>query len=408
MKNVKWSPFTLCMVILLCICSPGIRAQTNAKWNNSSKIKSEDTGTTIHFGGRIMWDNAFFFQDQFIENKFGSLGNGNEFRRVRFFSSGIIYHTINYKLNIDFAGGEISYKDVFIGISDIPIIGNFRVGHYKEPIRLETQTSSKSFVFMERSFPIDFIPERNSGMMIFNDYAKDRISYQLGFFRRANDAGNDKTANEGFAVTGRITGLPYRNAIATKLVHIGIGFSYRDPKSNEYKIESKPESHLGKRYVSTGLIQDVEKIFMTALEASVVMGSFAWQSEFIQSNVAIGNTPNTLVFNSFYFQLGYFITGEHRRYKSSLSGFDRIIPNQNYSPSGGIGAWEVAIRYSTIDLNSSENPNFIIEGGQQEDLVFALNWYLNPAARIMFNYIFADVAKIGQVHIAQMRFQLEF
>jgi len=37
-----------------------------------------------------------------------------------------------------------------------------------------------------------------------------------------------------------------------------------------------------------------------------------------------------------------------------------------------------------------------------------LNWYLNPATKVAFNYVYADVKNIGKANIFQMRFQIAF
>ena len=72
-------------------------------------------------------------------------------------------------------------------------------------------------------------------------------------------------------------------------------------------------------------------------------------------------------------------------------------------PTGGCGAWEVAARYSYIDLDRAR-----IDGDRLDDVTFGLNWYLNPNMRVMFNYIYADSEDRGDANIFQMRFQVDF
>ena len=52
----------------------------------------------------------------------------------------------------------------------------------------------------------------------------------------------------------------------------------------------------------------------------------------------------------------------------------------------GFGAWELAARYSTIDLNDST-----VTGGKQNTYSVGLNWYPNTVIRFMLDYLHADV-----------------
>ena len=56
-------------------------------------------------------------------------------------------------------------------------------------------------------------------------------------------------------------------------------------------------------------------------------------------------------------------------------------------------AWEVALRYSNIDL---EDGGFGVIGGEEgemENVTFGVNWYLNDYSRMMFNYIHSDLER---------------
>ncbi len=108
-------------------------------------------------------------------------------------------------------------------------------------------------------------------------------------------------------------------------------------------------------------------------------------------------------FDGYYIQGSYFLTGENRKYKTSSGAFDRVKPRENYSQKGGCGAWEVAARYSKIDLNDNN-----VTGGELEDVTLGLNWYLNPNTRIMWNYIRADLDRTGDSNLFTMRLQVDF
>jgi len=91
--------------------------------------------------------------------------------------------------------------------------------------------------------------------------------------------------------------------------------------------------------------------------------------------------------------VSWFLTGEHRPYRKAGAVFDAIKPEQNaFGKEGGHGAWEVATRYSSIDLDDGD-----VDGGELGDWTVGLNWYLNPNTRLMANYILSDLSPAGDL-----------
>jgi len=372
------------------------------KWDNGFKLQNKDKTINLKFGGRIMVDHAFFSQDKDMDAKYKELitTSGTEFRRARFYSAGTVYDNVNYKLQLDFTGGKVSMKDAYIQLKNIPIINNIVIGHFKEPFRFDALTSSKYITFMERALPIDFSQERNNGIMIKNDILNNKISYQAGIFRSADKYGNDKKANDGFAFTARFSGLLLNNKHKKQLIHLGVGYSYRKPSTEEYSISSKPEAHLSSIKYLSETINDVEKIKLIDFEAVLVHKSLSIQSELLVSTIK--NINITYKFSSYYSQISYFLTGESKKYKNSYSAFGRIKPKNNFGKNG-IGAWEIAMRYSRTNLNDNS-----LFGGEQTDFTIALNWYLNPVTKIMFNTVLVDIKDVGKAKVFQTRFQIDF
>lgn len=104
-------------------------------------------------------------------------------------------------------------------------------------------------------------------------------------------------------------------------------------------------------------------------------------------------------------QLSYFLTGESRPYKKSAGCFDRVRPKKNFAWKGerGPGAWELAGRYSWLDLDDAA-----VDGGTLQDFTLGLNWHLNPNTRVMWNYIHANAEDQGDADIFGMRLQIDF
>ena len=380
---------TFLFIISFVIISSGFSQAFKTEWDNGYKLTSSDDEHSIKFGGRIMYDYA-------IWNTGDVTYSGTEFRRVRLFNSGKVYGNINYKLQFDFAGEGVSFKDVYVELA-LPYVGNLKLGHFKEPFRLEALTSSKYITFMERGLPIAFSPERNVGFMLYDSFMDDKISIQVGLFREAS-SGDDKKIDDVNNISARLTFLPINDG--DKLLHLGVGLSNRNNSDSTYSVSTRPENHLGTKLLDMDL-DNVIGMNLIGAEMAFVIGSFSVQGEYIINAVEALEDYN---FSAYYCQVSYFLTREKRKYKSSLSGFDRVKPNSNMKEGGGWGAFELAARYSSMNLSEAHS-------GTLNDITLGLNWYLNPCTRVMFNYVmgtldYDDTATIENT--LQCRMQIDF
>ena len=383
MKKLLLFTFSLLML------SIGNSQDFTAKWGNGYKLSSSDGEHSLKFGGRIMSDYA-------IWNNGDETFSGTEFRRVRFFNSGKVYGNVKYKLQLDFAGGGVSFKDIYMEVA-MPYAGNVKVGHFKEPFRLEALTSSKYITFMERALPIAFSPERNVGVMLHESFMDDKLSIQAGLFREAS-SGNDKMIDDVRNITTRITFLPINND--NNLLHLGAAFSSRSSSDDTYSVSSRAENHLGTKLLDMDL-DNVTGMNLMGAEMAFVMGSFSVQGEYVMNSV---EAMEDYSFSGYYGQVSYFLTGEKRKYKNSLAGFDRVKPNKNMKEGEGLGAFELAARYSSMDLSEAH-------AGTLNDITVGLNWYLNPCTRLMFNYVMGTLDDHGvetTENTFQCRMQIDF
>src|SRR5258708_10084370 len=105
------------------------------------------------------------------------------------------------------------------------------------------------------------------------------------------------------------------------------------------------------------------------------------------------------------------MAGDRIPYDSARAAWSRPKVDRPFSlEDGGIGAWELAARYSTVDLNSNVVPGVPqsvtggIYGGQQRIAALALSWYPNDWLRLMLQFQYVDVNKLnsaGTVQIGQ-------
>ncbi len=370
-----------------------------AYWKDGLRLDSNDGSFKLKIGGRIQYDLGYFGADDEIERTVGELEDSSEFRRARIYVSGDIYDNVDFKVQYDFAGGDADFKDVYMGISGVPVVGNVRLGHFKEPFSLEELTSSNYITFMERSLANVFAPSRNAGIKIFDHALNRRLTWGLGVFRETDDFGEGSFGRD-YNVTGRLTGLVWYEDEGRRLVHLGVAYTHKNVEEDVVRFRSRPEAHLAPNFVDTGSFA-ADYVDTVGAELAVVHGPFSLQGEYIQAFVESRRMADPTFWGA-NLQASYFLTGEHRPYNSGSGYFERVRPNSNFGRDGW-GAWEVAARYSHLDLN-----NEAIEGGELRDFTLGLNWYLNPNMRIMWNYVRADRTSGGDANAYLMRFQLTF
>jgi phosphate-selective porin OprO/OprP len=376
-------------------------------WKDGLRFETPNKDFKFKFGGRLMYDFGWISEDDDLKADLGDdQHDSTETRRARLYLSGLIYDNIDFKLQFDFAGGDADLKDAYIGLEDFPI-GKIRAGHFKEPFGLEELTSSKYITFMERSLPTEaFAPSRNAGVMLFDSVFDDRMTWAAGIFRNTDDYGDDKDDDDGgYGATARVTGVPIYEDLGASLLHVGASYSSRDTAYNSSvgkdgaRFRSRPEAHLFDRFVDTGNFAS-DHMDLYGLEGAWVSGPLSIQGEYI---FAEADASSDVSFDGYYVQASYFLTGEHRKYKPSSGTFSRVKPKKNFGSDGGWGAWEVAARYSAVDLDDSS-----ISGGKLDNITAGLNWHLNPNTRLMWNYVHADKDDIGDADMFLMRLQIDF
>ena len=79
-----------------------------------------------------------------------------------------------------------------------------------------------------------------------------------------------------------------------------------------------------------------------------------------------------MAYDGWYVQAGWALTGERRDYSAAKEAvFTKLKPSQPFEWNGaGWGAWEVALRYSGLNLNDGSTPR-----GKQESITGGLTWY---------------------------------
>lgn len=393
------------------------------EWDDSFRLSRSDGAFYLRFGGRVMLDSAFIWEGGGLRNRFVEAGispkdgSGVEFRRARLFFEGTVYDRAFFKVQYDFAEDVTEFKDVYMGLKNLGPIRQVRVGNFKEPFMLQEWTSSKYNTFMERGLNDAFFPGRNIGIMAMGNGFDEKLLWQLGLFRVTDDHGLkfDAWGDAAYDLAARVSAAPIYRDDGARVLQLGVDYIHRFNQGT-VGLSQRPEAHLAQSFVSTGSIPASDSDILN-LEAALVYGPFSAQSEWTFDWVKGSGTQKNVDFWGGYVYASYFLTGEHRNYETSNGRFGQLEPKRNFNPGkGGWGAWEIATRYSILDLDDRN-----VRGGKLWGVTAGLNWYLYPNMRWMLNYVYGDVRQRGAespgptivgirgaANILETRFQIEF
>jgi phosphate-selective porin OprO/OprP len=358
----------------------------------------------IKLRGRINTDAIFVGQSPQNQATLGSIPDATGFRRARLGAEGTVGPQVDWVAEFDFAGGAISFRDVYIGIDKLPLIRRIQYGHMLEPFSLEVLTSPNFFAFVECSPIAALDPNRNWGVLIMSYTENERATFQVGAFRSgtSNSSGDDFSGQNDMAYDVRATILPWYQDNGRRLFTVGAAFSNRFPADNVVTINTGPQSNLlsvsedpGTPFIPKITVPANQQQLLNA-EAALVLGSLSFQAEWSGTIIEqIGGGPVFL--HGFYVYGSWFLTGENRSYLTKDGVFGNIhvrspflLLREGPSIIRGPGAWELTARFAYADFVSPNLPlsKGLMQGAQEPELTVGVNWYLNDSTRLMFNYVF--------------------
>ena len=384
---------------------------------NDRRKKEDAKKPSFVFSGQVQADEVWFGQDAASRADVGDLQDGVQFRRLRIGARGTSFEVLEYSLGVDFAlANQPSYLDNYLEWKQLPYLQNIRAGHYFEPFSLERVTQNRNNTFMERSLVDTFAPARNMGVMTYGNTENELATWAIGTFRTNSDNTGNDSFDSGQALTMRGTWLPWWDEPSDGrfYMHLGAAYSYRKAFQDQVRFRNTPEIRkqqpastfgpvgppspsnyingapgpFAPIFVDTGNIK-ADHFQLFDPEFALILGPLSLQSEYA---FAIVDQPKgePLFFNAYMAQVSYFLTGEHRPYDRKQGIHKRLEPFEDFfrvrtrsqGVQNGLGAWEVAARYSNIVLNDKN-----VKGNNLTDFTIGLNWYLNPYTRWKFNYI---------------------
>ena len=179
-----------------------------------------------------------------------------------------------------------------------------------------------------------------------------KLVYNVGVFRDDLSETESFNKNDNQVASERAVWLPFGGKSETVL-HLALEARYGQSDDGYFRYRSKPESFLAQDYViDTGKFP-ASHSNMIGVETYYRPGPLMFGMEYFINQVASQQARDPTFHGGEVF-VAYLLTGETRPYNARGGYFERISPSSSVF-NGGLGAWELVLRYSYTDLDSGDH-----------------------------------------------------
>lgn len=376
-------------------------------------------------GGLLQLDQTFFAGK--ARAKRHDFPNGANIRRSWLFLNGGVGDCWSYSITLDFRGDPVVIREAYLNYKGIEQT-NIAAGQIFIPFGLENWGEKKDLMFLEQSLMTETFLAPEFGLGVYADtnlfdmftiaaavYEPRQTARSFGVNSRVFSLLDDVDQRERFRRRSdrvgealRVTFSPYH--CDDTVYHFGAAVK------NQRLVDTSPE-HLPVRtnifqttpeglgrttatLINAGRLR-ATRFTVGGLEAAALWGPLTIQAEYNKAkvklhrdnfllsnfvnNIAVSKTPvarrgGSSDFWGWHVQAGYVLTGESRTYDFPTGTFGGVIPATD------CGAWEIAARYSAVNLIDNQ-----VYGGRENNVTVGLNWFVNDCIQIKFNYVRANI-----------------
>lgn len=432
-------PANMIKKVGLSLATLGIAAASNAamaQWVAESNggialTNPEACDYWFAIGGRLAFDETWFSGNSFSKGHDFPTGANIRYARLKFI--GGVGDCWGYNFTVNFNGALVNFEDLWLNYALADNI-DFRVGQFtpfetidgwgvhgtlSDTIFLEPSLATSTFgtgnvvpninsgTFgpnLVDNFPlIDLLPTKALGLWlhgVFCDLFTVGISVYQPQQNYTSLLTNLQPSPVNFRNPNRSDRLGEALRVTFSPVHCDgevyhLGFLGRYQSVNHQRngvsitqpnfFFTPPEAFARNTsaLLNTGPIR-ARSYSIWAADALAIFGPFTAEAEYRQAHVQravyfptdVGNAH----FHGWHAQAAYVLTGESRLYNFKNGTLHNPVPCSE------CGAWEIAARYSEVNL-----VNRNIYGGSEHNVTIGLNWFPNCHVRVALNYIHADI-----------------
>ena len=389
-------------------------------------ITSADGRFSLAIRTLVQYDQGYYMQGSKALSLAAAngpdLSSGGNFRRAWLGVQGKLFGDWSYYFNYDFGGsnteGPGHIQQVWLQYDGL---GPFalRVGAFSPADGLEDATSASDTIFLERTAPADSARNiaggdgRNAVSLVYSD---DRWFGSLAY--SGNKIQDSGAFDEQQAAVGRLAGLVYTSDDVKVLLSAGGSYVFKpqdaaagsaSTSGGTISFSTAPEltvDNTATKFVTTGSIAS-DHSWQWGLEAAAGWKSLYAQGGYFRYGIDLRTSKAAYGFNGWYGLATWVLTGESKPYLPATGAFGNPKPRIPFSfNGGGWGAWELAGRFSDLNLNDNAGvagsalPTGGLRGGEQKIWTLGINWYPVSAVKFALQYENIGIDRLGTIPAA--------
>ena len=381
--------------------------------NGRPTFASANGDFTLSLRSLVQLDSAYYSQGKVPAGT--DLSSGSNFRRARLGVEGTVLKDWSYQFIYDFGGSGsegATISSAYIQYNGLGQV-HWKIGAYPIPESFDDTTSASDLIFLERAQPTDLArsiagSDGRVGSTVF--------AYDDDYFVAASYSGDLVQDSAVFDEQGAFVGRAAYRLYKADGINFAVGadttYVFKLPDAaagvnspNTLRLRERPELNVDDnsiRLIDTGSI-NASELLEWGLEATGNWHSLYAQGGYFNFDVTrrASTQPNPS-FNGWYLQGSWLLTGEAKPYNPATGSYALPTPAAPFSLANpGFGAWELAARYS--DLNLNYNAGLLhtaatadaIRGGDERIWTVGINWYPNSNIRFVLDYQHTDVSRLN-------------
>lgn len=353
------------------------------RFRDGFTLESGDRQHGISLSGRVHGDYRAFADD--------TASSTFDVRRAYLGIQGRLYDIYSFDVTGDFAQSTTTLDVAWFNAAWLQA-AQVRLGQFKMPFSMEEQTSSRFIDFQERSMMNALVPAKERGIMIHGDPFKG-LSYGVALSNGQGKNNNETSVELDrpdliVRVTGNAAEWLQRSGM---VLHGGLAWSNGTLAGNSAAPSGRTEARGATFFQSGNLASsastDVERQRVGG-ELALAWGPFKLQGEYTRNSFDT-EAGGTRDIDAWYASASWLITGESYA-KSYRSGAWRAIAPSRPLGSGGLGVFELGLRYSVFDASDftvtapSASSAFTNEA---DAWTVGLKWIPVTNVRVYLNYV---------------------